>query len=218
MTLFGARPASAYDRWSAQYDSDRNPTRDLDARVLRDTPLPLDGARVLELGAGTGKNTVWLAERAALVIALDLSPGMQRVARERSGSLPVRQVRHDVRAGWPIRSGAADLVVANLVLEHVEDLAPVFQEAVRALAAGGVLFLSELHPSRQARGGQAHFTDRRTGETVRVEAYRHSVSDYVNGGIRAGLLLLGLGEWLEPDAPADATPRLLTVRFEKPAP
>ncbi|MEZ4587954.1 MAG: class I SAM-dependent methyltransferase [Gemmatimonadales bacterium] len=218
MTHPGARPASAYDRWSAQYDSDRNPTRDLDARVLRDTPLPLDGARVVELGAGTGKNSVWLAERAAQVIALDLSPGMQRVARERSGSLPVRQVRHDVRAGWPIRTGTADLVVSNLVLEHVEDLTPVFQEAARALAVGGELFLSELHPARQLRGGQAHFTDGRTGETVRVEAFRHSVSDYVNGGIGAGLRLLGLGEWLEPDAPADLAPRLLTLRFAKPAP
>lgn len=218
MSLSGARPASAYDRWSAQYDTERNPTRDLDARVLRETPLPLAGARVVELGAGTGKNTVWLGERAGLVIALDFSPGMQRVARERCVGLPVRQVRHDVRTGWPIRSAAANLVVANLVLEHVEDLATVFREATRVLAPGGELFLSELHPSRQLRGGQAHFTDGRTGETVRVEAFRHSVSDYVNGGIDAGLRLLGLGEWLEPEAPADAAPRLLTVRFLRDAP
>jgi hypothetical protein len=47
----------AYSEWAKIYDSNENRTRDLDALVLRTTELPLDGAAVIELGAGTGKNT-----------------------------------------------------------------------------------------------------------------------------------------------------------------
>lgn len=209
--------ARAYDAWAASYDEDRNATRDLDAEVVRDAPLPLAGRDVLELGCGTGKNTVWLAERARRVIALDFSAGMLARARERLRGAPVQLVRHDVREPWPVRGEAVDVVIGNLVLEHVEALGPVFSEAARVLRPGGTLLLCELHPERQRRGGQAHFMDAATGETVRVTAYRHSVSEYVNGGIAAGLRLVELGEWLEEGAPADAPPRLLSARFEKAA-
>jgi malonyl-CoA O-methyltransferase len=88
-------------------------------------------------------------------------------------------------------------------------------EAARVLRAGGQLWLCELHPERLRRGGQAHFTDAASGATVHVPAHRHAVSEYVNGGIAAGLTLRQLGEWLEEGAAADAPPRLLSVLFEK---
>jgi malonyl-CoA O-methyltransferase len=206
--------ARAYDRWAASYDADRNATRDLDAEVVRRVPLTVAGRDVLELGCGTGKNTAWLAERAKTVVGLDFSPGMLARARERVGATHVRFVQHDVREPWPVPDVTADVIVGNLVLEHVGDLAPIYAEAVRALRPGGQLLLCELHPERQRRGGQAQFTDPATGTTVRLRAYRHTVAEYVNGGIAAGLRLRHLGEWLEADAPSDAPPRLLSVLFE----
>jgi len=213
--------ARAYDRWAASYDADRNATRDLDAEVLRRAPLGVDGRDVLELGCGTGKNTAWLAERARSVVGLDFSPGMLARARERveaAGTAGrVRLVRHDVREPWPAPDASADVVVGNLVLEHVRELAPVYGEAARVLRPGGRLLLCELHPERQRRGGQAHFTDAETGATVHVAAHRHTVGEYVNGGLAAGLALRHLGEWLEAGAPDGAPPRLLSVLFERPA-
>jgi ubiquinone/menaquinone biosynthesis C-methylase UbiE len=207
--------ARAYDRWSAQYDIDHNATRDLDAEVVRDAPLDVTGRRVLELGCGTGKNSAWLAERAAALIALDFSAGMLAVARERVRAPSTRFVEHDIREPWPVGSGEVDVVVGNLVLEHVRDLAPVFAEAARVLSVGGQLFLCELHPYRQLRGGQAHFTDGATQETVPVTAYLHSTSEYVNGALAAGFVLRELGEWLESDAAEGAPPRLLSLLFER---
>src|SRR5215207_7367164 len=190
--------SAAYDRWAASYDSDRNLTRDLDARVLREAPLDVDGRDVLELGCGTGKNTAWLAGRARSVVALDFSDGMLARARERLAGLGtlqrVRLERHDVRELLPLAEASVDVVVGNLVLEHVRDLAPVFAEAARVLRPGGRLFCCELHPVRQLRGGQAHFTDAATGETVHVPAFRHTASEYVNDGLAAGLVLRALGE------------------------
>jgi ubiquinone/menaquinone biosynthesis C-methylase UbiE len=207
--------AQAYDRWSRRYDDDHNATRDLDARVLRQSPLHVADARVLELGCGTGKNSEWLAARARTLVALDFSPGMLDVARRRVRSERVRFVEHDITHRWPVEPSSIDLVVGNLVLEHVRDLGPIYAEAARVLRAGGELFLCELHPYRQLRGGQAHFEDAETNETVPVTAYRHSVSEYVNGGIAAGFRLRALGEHVEESAASDSAPRLLSVLFER---
>lgn len=205
----------AYDRWAASYDGDGNVTRDLAAEVLRAAPLALAGGAVLELGCGTGRNTVWLAERAQAVVALEFSMAMLAQARSHLARRHVRFVRHDVRSRWPLPRHAVDLVVGSLVLEHVEHLGPVFREAARVLKPGGSVWFCELHPERQRRGGQAHFTDAVSGATVYVPAHRHTVSDYVNAGIAAGLTLHHLGEHWEPDAPADAAPRLLSVLFAR---
>jgi ubiquinone/menaquinone biosynthesis C-methylase UbiE len=208
--------ARAYDRWATQYDDDRNTTRDLDAAVVRRAPLRIAGRDVLELGCGTGKNTVWLAADARQVHALDFSAGMLAEARRRIPAEKVRFVEHDIRTAWPLAAGSVDVVVGNLVLEHVRDLAPIHAEAARVLRPGGQLFLCELHPFRQLRGGQAHFVDPRSGETVHVPAFMHTTSEYVNGGLAAGFELRELGEWLEPDAPADSPPRLLSLLFDRP--
>ena len=207
--------ADAYDRWSRQYDDDRNATRDLDASVLRQAPLHLAGARVLEVGCGTGKNSAWLVTQARELIALDFSPGMLDVARRRVRSSSARFVEHDITRPWPAETGSVDVVVGNLVLEHVRELAPVFREAARVLRGGGQLFVCELHPYRQLRGGQAHFVDVRTDETVQVAAYRHTVSEYITDALAAGFVLRALGEWLEPDAEPAAPPRLLSLLLER---
>jgi ubiquinone/menaquinone biosynthesis C-methylase UbiE len=207
--------AHAYDRWSRRYDDDRNATRDLDAQVLREAPLDLAGARVLELGCGTGKNSAWLATHAVELVALDFSAGMLAVARRRVQSPTARFVEHDITRPWPVESSTMDAVVGNLVLEHIRDLASVYAEVARVLKPGGRLFLCELHPYRQLRGGQAHFLDVETNAMVPVTAFPHTVSEYVNGALDAGFILRRLGEWLEDDAPPEAPPRLLSLLFER---
>jgi malonyl-CoA O-methyltransferase len=207
--------ATGYDRWAPQYDLQPNATRDLDARVLRAAPLRLEGTVALEVGCGTGKNTGWLAERARQVIAMDFSRGMLLEARRRTRAANVRFEQHDVRERWPVDPGSIGVVTCNLVLEHVRDLAPVFAEAARVLRPEGQLFVCELHPYRQLRGAQARFTDADSGATVLVPAFTHSTSEFVNGGLAAGLDLVELGEWSDEDASADVPPRLLSLLFRR---
>ena len=203
--------ASAYDQWAAQYDDDANATRDLDARVIRCAPLRIAGHDVLEVGCGTGKNTVWLASAARQVIAMDFSRGMLAQARRRVCAANVSFVRHDVRDPWPAADRTVDVVVGNLVLEHIDDLAPIFAEAGRVLRTGGQLFVCELHPFRQWQGSQARFIDPATGNTIRVPAFRHSVSEYVNTALAAGFVLREIGEWPVNESTENAPPRLLSV-------
>lgn len=210
-----AEIAEAYDRWAGSYDDDPNRTRDLDARVLRASGLAVDGRDVLEIGCGTAKNTRWLAARARRVVGMDFSRGMLEVARARIASDNVELIEHDVQRPWPMEDAQFDFVIADLILEHIRNLTPVFSEARRVLRPGGALFLPELHPFRQLRGGQAHFTDASSGEMVFAPAYVHAISEYVNAGIEAGLVLLRIDECRDLEA-ADAIPRLLVMRFAKP--
>jgi len=208
--------AAAYNEWAETYDTDQNRTRDLAGQVLRQIELPFAGRKVIEVGCGTGRNTEWLAQPAAGVhniVALDFSEAMLARARERVRDRRVRFVKHDVRHPWPLADVSADLVIAMLVLEHVEMLEPFFAEAARVLNAGGDLFVCELHPMRQLLGGQAQFTSTHTGECQLVPAFIHNVSNYVNAGLSSGFEVVKMGEWRDADALATDLPRLLSLRL-----
>lgn len=209
--------ATAYNDWAETYDSQTNRTRDLAAAALRQMNLKLDGLKVVEVGCGTGRNTAWLANRAAELVGLDFSEAMLAIARARVNNAHVRFVQHDVRTIWPLEDDSADLVVAMLILEHVEDLEAVFSEAGRVLRSGGQFLLCELHPMRQLAGGQAQFSNSRTGEHQSIAAFLHDVSDYVNAGLDCGFELRHMGEWRDADATATSNPRLLSLVFRNPA-
>ncbi len=205
--------ADAYDRWAKTYDTDPNRTRELAASVLRQRNPELEGRDVIEIGCGTGRNTEWFVERAGSVVAMDFSEGMLRQAKARVRSPRVRFVQHDIRTSWPEAAASADFVIAMLVLEHIEQVEPIFAEAARMLREGGELFVCELHPTRQMYGRQAEFTDSETGECERIAAFLHDVSEYVNAGLQSGFELTHIGEWRDSNGAQSDLPRLLSLQF-----
>src|SRR5215813_3184983 len=132
----------AYTHWSATYDSDRNLTRDLDQAVTRDALGNLHCKSILEVGCGTGKNTALLARIGERVQALDFSEGMIARAKAKLDADNVTFTLADLTVAWPRANESADLIVCNLVLEHIDDIAFIFSEAFRVLVAGGRLFIS----------------------------------------------------------------------------
>ncbi|HXM06297.1 MAG TPA: class I SAM-dependent methyltransferase, partial [Candidatus Acidoferrum sp.] len=189
----------------------KNATRDLDGIALRAQPFELDGAKVVEIGCGTGKNTEWLAS-AAEVVALDFSDKMIEIARQRVRSNRVTFLQHDVRQPWPVADRFADLITCDLVLEHIEDIGAVFKHARRAMKPGGTLFVSEFHPFRQLLGRQARFAGG-DAEEIKIPAFLHDTSDFVRAGLAEGLQLTQLSEWRDEGADAIVPPRLLTLTF-----
>ncbi len=198
----------AYDRWAAQYDDNRNRTRDLNMQCLRRADLPLAGARVFEAGCGTGLNTEYLAGQGAQVVAMDFSEAMLKRARSRVGHAEVRFEVGDITRRWPAEDASYDLVIITLVLEHVEDLAPVFDQARRVLRKGGLLYIAELHPYRQLAGRQARFTPSGSDKEVFVPAWKHSISEFVSEAMRAGFELQRMAE---PAFEDDEVPRLVQL-------
>jgi malonyl-CoA O-methyltransferase len=206
------RIQDAYTSWSATYDSDRNLTRDLDQLATEHALAGHSYQNVMEMGCGTGKNTALLARISRRILAVDFSPGMLRQAKAKIDSKNVLFVVADLTDRWPCKTESFDLIVCNLVLEHVEDLAPIFAQASQVLTEGGVFFISELHPFRQYQGKQALFqTDQ---GTVAIRAFVHHLSDFIEAAEQNGFLLKTLKEWWHEED-QNNTPRLVSFMFAK---
>lgn len=208
--------ASAYNQWSQTYESVQNLTRDLAAKVLRSYPLNLSNCDVLEIGCGTGVNTGYLADQSRQVLAVDFSSGMLAQCRRIISNPNVIFKQQDIRNRWEIDDRTIDAAIIMLVVEHIENLSHIYQEAARVLRAGGELFICEYHPYRQMQGKQARYVDVDSGEEKLIPAYLHQISEYVNLGMEQGFELLNLGEWSdEGDSAIDQLPRLVTVHLRR---
>ena len=203
----------AYEQWAATYDSDRNLTRDLDQEITRRTLAGTRCASILELGCGTGKSTAFLVQLGAHVHALDFSDAMLAQARAKLPGADVTFTVADLTEPWPCADRSADLIVCNLVLEHIADLRFIFAEAFRCLEQGGRMFVSELHPFKQYLGGQAVF--QREEGPVSILAHVHHISDFLDAAAHAGLRLAELREWWHADD-RNAPPRIVSFLFQKP--
>src|ERR1041384_154277 len=135
-----------YGQWSATYDDVGNPTRDLEKRACETMLAYSTFDSVIELGSGTGKNTQFLSARAQDVLCVDLLPEMQSIAPAKVGRDNVQFVLGDVHNEWSFIQQKADLITCSLILEHVEDLDHVFQEAFSHLNADGYFYVCALHP------------------------------------------------------------------------
>ena len=101
------------------------------------------GARVLELGAGTG--VLWSENRDRLpagleVVVTDSSEGMLRAARGQLDRVPGVEFRQMDADRIPDGEWTFDVVIANHMLYHVPDRAAVFSEVVRVLRPSGRLY------------------------------------------------------------------------------
>ncbi len=56
------------------------------------------GGPVLEIGCGTGRITIPLAQQGMAITGLDITPGMLERAKRKAGSLPIRWVNADARS------------------------------------------------------------------------------------------------------------------------
>jgi S-adenosylmethionine-diacylgycerolhomoserine-N-methlytransferase len=141
-----------YGPQAAHYDAFRE--RLLHGRAeLMARLAPRPGAHVVELGAGTGRNLGFLAERLpglASVELVDLCPALLDQARQRTRGLPnVRVAEADAVAYRPARP--ADLVYFSYSLTMIPDWEGALRNAVSMLKPGGALgvvdfYVSEANP------------------------------------------------------------------------
>jgi malonyl-CoA O-methyltransferase len=107
--------------------------------------VKLTPARILDLGAGTGRATEGLAARfpGAEIVSLDLTPQMLGVARQQ-GRAPLA-VCGDARS-LPLPDASVDLVFSSLVIHWCEPLDAVFAEIRRVLRYPGLFTFATVGP------------------------------------------------------------------------
>ncbi len=203
--------SAAYDSWSDIYDTNENKTRDLDRKATIDILTKYSFNEVLELGCGTGKNTVFLLQKAEHVTGLDFSEKMLEKAKNKIKDRRVNFQQADLNKKWPVANNFFDLISCNLTLEHIENLNFIFEQAYEKLKTGGIFFISELHPYKQYLGSKARFE--KSGNTIVLQTFTHHTSDYLKTAKGSGFKLLELNEWFDDDQPA--YPRLISFVFKK---
>lgn len=106
--------------------------------------LPPRLHEALEIGCGTGAFARSLAERSERVLAIDLSPRMVEVAKDRSKGHP--NVEHAVADAnsWQFPPERFDCVASITTLHHVP-LAPTLRKMGGALRPGGTLLVLDLY-------------------------------------------------------------------------
>ncbi|WP_017539186.1 MULTISPECIES: class I SAM-dependent methyltransferase [Nocardiopsis] len=117
------------------------------------------GARsVLELGAGHGRDALWLAGQGFPVTATDFSaPGLEQLDEAAAGlgrADSVRTVLHDARDPLPFADGSFDGVMAHMLLcmaLSTDRIRALVGEIGRVLRPGGALVYSVRHT------GDAHY-------------------------------------------------------------
>ncbi|MDQ3643071.1 MAG: class I SAM-dependent methyltransferase [Actinomycetota bacterium] len=144
------RSARQYDVMAVDYAAD-NAESAFNAHYERPAMISLvgevEGRRVLEVGCGAGPLTAWLIDHGAVVTAMDVSPAMMRLARERVGDRATFLIADLAQPLSFATDTTFDLVVASLVLHYVRSWEAPLREFRRVLKPDGAVLFSTHHPT-----------------------------------------------------------------------
>lgn len=165
---------------------------------------------VLDMGCGTGRFTIPLAERARSVSGLDMSPMMLAAARKKLAGRGLEADLHEGdMADLPFPDASFDVVVSMLALMHIprQDRQQVFREVARVLRPGGRLLMGVKNSvfERMFRGDRFAavditdvesedliFTNTRSGEDMVAPWHSFSPAELSSLSAVAGLSLAHL--------------------------
>lgn len=189
-----------YAAWAGHYDAHDNPMTAMAEHVLANGAAAVRGARVVEVGCGTGRNAVAARSMGcAAYVGVDSSREMLAVARGRQelANAGVRFVERDLRDAWWTDLGAPgegfDVGLVSLVLEHFEEVEGVLAALGRVVRPGGLLWILEIHPALQRSGTRAHVTV--DGQTLALPSFAHDAGELVGAMETTGWAPVAMTEW-----------------------
>ena len=125
--------------------------------------------RALDIGAGEGRNSVWLAGRGWQVTALDVSDVALARAAARAAAAEGVEFRAVV-ADWrehELAHASLELVVVSFMHPDPHERPSMFERAAQALVPSGHLFVTGVHELDHGRRGPAERARLHTPERLR---------------------------------------------------
>jgi SAM-dependent methyltransferase len=177
--------------------------------------LPAPGRLTLDIGCGEGRLARDLKRLGHSVIGIDSSPSLIAAAQE---SDPAMELRLSDAAALPLADGCADLAIAFMSLQDIDDMPAAVREAARVLEPGGRFCLAIVHPINSAGHFEQDTADarfviagdylgafdyaddvERDGLTMTFNSRHRPLQDYFAALAQAGLLVEQLREPSLPD-------------------
>jgi 2-polyprenyl-3-methyl-5-hydroxy-6-metoxy-1,4-benzoquinol methylase len=131
-----------FDRLALLLDEGWNHNNHYHDFLLRQVPSPCRNA--MEIGCGSGAFARLLAQKARHVLALDLSPQMIALARERSQQYSNIDYQVADVLSWGLAPGQFDCIVSIATLHHMP-MENILSKLKTALAPGGKLIVLDLY-------------------------------------------------------------------------
>ena len=110
--------------------------------------VDLEGLRVLDLGSGTGKNSLFLAERGSIVVGMELSKTALGLAQQRAHErqLDAEFILGDIGQKFPLENNSVDLIIDVVSSNslNAKERATYIKEVKRVLKREGYMFVKAL--------------------------------------------------------------------------
>ena len=138
-----------YAKSAAKYDRLIEPFNRVLRRIAFDMAPVEKGARILDVGCGTGSHLRLYIDHGCAVHGIEKSPAMFEQAQSKLGG-SADLLNGDATA-MPYPAGSFDLVIIMLVLHEIPPpMRPeILREAVRVLKPDGRMLLIDYHPERK---------------------------------------------------------------------
>ena len=152
----------------------------------------VQGKKVLDIGAGTGRLTLQLAKRGAEVTAVDISEEMLKKLRSKNEE--VRIVIADAE-DLPFDNDAFDIVVSAFLVVHLKDPTRFFDEVYRVLKDGGTFLVTNINQKDPPKVKTRH------GEII-IESFYHrpekirEILESLAFGIEKEIMIEEKGVWV----------------------
>jgi malonyl-CoA O-methyltransferase len=172
-------PRDAYRLWAPTYTAE-TAISSLDEEVTRALSPPLANKRMLDAGCGTGRRL--RGADAFLAVGIDASLEMLEAGHATCVAAA------DLRA-LPFANRSFDVIWCRLVLGHLAELQPAYDELARVCAPGGHLLVSDFHPDAVAAGHKRSFRDSR-GHVHEIEHHAYCARTHEAMASRSGFGLL----------------------------
>jgi SAM-dependent methyltransferase len=146
--------------------------------------------RVVEVGAGDGRNFAHYPPEVRDVLAIEPEPYLRQIASAAARSAPVPIAIVDgVAELLPVEDGTCDSVISSLVLCSVRDQQTVLAELHRVLAPGGELRFFEHVVAERTVGQAVQRSLDRTGIWPQLGAGCHLSRDTIGAITAAGFVV-----------------------------
>ncbi len=117
--------------------------------MMLDAGIDPRGRIAMDLGCGTGRNSLYLAEHGFTVCAIDIVPALISELRSKAEAAgfdsSLQAISGSVCDSWPLPDGAADVAIDTFCYKHLmesEDRAAYRRELGRVLKPDGLFLLT----------------------------------------------------------------------------